>query len=108
MPLRTHEPHPSLARAPLVLLPAAALVDLLAALCPRDVRLDRAGSGLWWGTVAAGLAAGNVTQLLLAAGVATWRSRHEASFASALTAMVATGAALHVTRRRDVVEAGAP
>jgi uncharacterized membrane protein len=122
MSMRTHELHPSLIHAPLVLLPAAALVDLLAALSPRDARLDRAGCRLWWGTVAAGLLAGlagmaasqeielgnerardrlflhgigNVTLLLSAAGVATWRSRHDASFTSAATGMVATGASLY-------------
>jgi uncharacterized membrane protein len=122
MPMRTHELHPSLIHAPLVLLPAAALTDLLAALSPRDARLDRTGCKLWWGTVAAGLVAGlagmaasqeielrndhardrmflhgigNVTLLLSAFGVATWRSRHEASLTSAMTGIVATGAALY-------------
>jgi uncharacterized membrane protein len=122
MSLRTHQLHPSLIHAPLVLLPGAALVDLLAALSPRDARLDRAGCKLWWGTVAAGLVAGlagmaasqeielpderardrmflhgigNVTLLLSAAGVATWRARHEASLTSALSGIAATGAALY-------------
>lgn len=122
MSLRTHELHPSLIHAPLVLLPAAALTDLLAALSPRDARLDRAGCKLWWGTVAAGLAAGlagmaasqeielhddrardrmflhgigNVALLLSALGVATWRSRNEATLTSALTGIAATGAAIY-------------
>jgi uncharacterized membrane protein len=122
MSLRTHELHPSLIHAPLVLLPAAALVDLLAALSPRDGRLDRTGCKLWWGTVAAGLLAGlagmaasqeievptdrardrmflhgigNVALLLSAMGVATWRSRHRASLTSAATGMAATGASLY-------------
>jgi uncharacterized membrane protein len=122
MSMRTHELHPSLVHAPLVLLPAAAMVDLLAALSPRDRRLDRAGAGLWWGTVAAGLAAGlagmaasqeielpderardrmfvhgigNVALLLSALGVASWRSRHRASLTSAATGLLAAGAATY-------------
>ncbi len=122
MSMRTHELHPSLVHAPLVLLPAAAMVDLLAALSPRDRRLDRAGAGLWWGTVAAGLAAGlagmaasqeielrderardrmfvhgigNLALLLSALGVASWRSRHPASLTSAATGVLAAGAATY-------------
>jgi uncharacterized membrane protein len=122
MSMRTHELHPSLVHAPLVLLPAAALVDFLAAFSPRDRRLDRMGCRLWWGTVAAGLVTGlagmaaaqevelqddrardrmflhgigNLTLVLSAAGVATWRSSHRASLTSAATGLVATGAALY-------------
>lgn len=122
MTMRTHELHPSLVHAPLVLLPAAALVDLLAALSPRDARLDRAGCRLWWGTVGAGLLTGlagmaaakeielpndhardrmfvhgmgNLALVLSAAGVASWRARHRASLTSAATGMLATGAAIY-------------
>jgi uncharacterized membrane protein len=122
MPMRTHELHPSLVHGPLVLLPAAALTDFLAALSPRDARLDRMGRRLWWGTVAAGLVTGlagmaaayevelpndrardrmfvhgigNLALVLSAAGVATWRSAHRATFTSAATGMFATGAALY-------------
>jgi uncharacterized membrane protein len=122
MSMRTHELHPSLIHAPLVLLPAAGFVDLLAALSPRDRRLDRTGCRLWWGTVAGGLAAGlagmaasqeialhddrsrdrmfvhgfgNVALMLGALGVATWRSSRPASLATATTGLLASAAALY-------------
>lgn len=122
MPMRTHELHPALVHAPLVLLPAAAIVDLVAALSPRDRRLDRAGCRLWWGTTAAGLLAGlagmaasqeialrddrardrmfvhglgNLTLVLSAAGVAAWRLSHRATLGTAAAGLVATGAAMY-------------
>ena len=55
MPLRTHELHPSLVHAPLVLLPATAVVDLLAATRPLDRRLDRTARRLWWMTAGGAL-----------------------------------------------------
>jgi uncharacterized membrane protein len=122
MPLRTHELHPALVHAPLVLLPATAVVDLLAALSPRDRRLDRAARRLWWATAGGslvvgltGMAAsqeielendqardmmfvhgiGNFALVLSAFGVATWRLRHRASLTSAMAGFVAAGAATY-------------
>jgi uncharacterized membrane protein len=122
MPLRTHELHPSLVHAPLVLLPAAAAVDLLAALSPRDRRLDRVARRLWWATAGGsllvgltGMAAsqeidpgsdrardmmflhgvGNLLLVLSAFGVAAWRSRNRASLTSAVTGLVASGASIY-------------
>src|SRR5512143_3134800 len=122
MPLRTHELHPSLVHVPLVLLPAAAVLDLMAALSPRDRRLDRTGRGLWWATAGGGhcvgltgMAAsqeielrsdrardmmflhgiGNLGLVLSAFGVAAWRSRNPASLSSAAAGLLAAGAAIY-------------
>jgi uncharacterized membrane protein len=122
MPLRTHELHPSIVHAPLVLLPGAALADLLAAASPRDRRLDAMGRRLWWATAASGLVVGlagmaasqevdvedehardvmflhgmgNFMLVLSAFGVAAWRSRNHASFTSAASGVVATVAAMY-------------
>ncbi len=122
MPMRTHELHPSIVHAPLVLLPAAAVVDLLAALAPRDRRLDRAARRLWWATAGGGLfvgltgmaasqeielrsdkardmmfvhGIGNLAIVLSALGVASWRSRNRASLTSAVAGFVAAGAATY-------------
>lgn len=122
MVMRTHELHPSLVHAPLVLLPAAALVDLLAASRPRNRGLERAGRALWWATTWSGLVAGltgmaasqevqvdsdhardvmfvhglgNLTLVLSALGVSVWRSRHRASATSAAAGLVAAGAATY-------------
>jgi uncharacterized membrane protein len=122
MPMRTHELHPSLVHAPLVLLPAAAVVDLLAALAPRDRRLDRAARRLWWAAAGGGLfvgltgmaasqeielrsdkardmmflhGIGNLAIVLSALGVASWRSRNRASLTSAVAGLVAAGAATY-------------
>ncbi len=122
MAMRTHELHPSLVHAPLVLLPAAALVDSLAASRPRSRGLERAGRALWWATTWSGLAAGlsgmaasqeiqldsdhardvmfvhglgNLALVISALGVSTWRSRHRASGTSAAAGLVAAGAALY-------------
>ncbi|MGC4000066.1 MAG: DUF2231 domain-containing protein [Anaeromyxobacter sp.] len=122
MAMRTHELHPSLVHVPLVLLPATAAVDLLAALAPRDRRLDRLARSLWWATAASGLVtglagmaasqeislegehardmmfihgAGNVGLVLAALGVATWRSRHRATLTSAAAGLAASGAAVY-------------
>ena len=122
MPLRTHELHPSIVHAPLVLLPATALLDLLAALSPRDRRLDRVARRLWWATAGGsllvgltGMAAsqeidprsdrardvmflhgvGNFMLVVSAFGVAAWRSRNRASLTSAVTGLVATGASFY-------------
>ena len=122
MPLRTHELHPSLVHAPLALLPAAAAVDLLAALSPRDRRLDRLGRGLWWAVAGGGLfvgltgmaasqeielrsdrardmmflhGIGNLAIVLSGFGVAAWRARNPASLTSAAAGLLASGAAIY-------------
>ncbi len=122
MAMRTHELHPSLVHAPLVLLPAAAVVDALAASRPRDRALQRAGCALWWATAGSGLLAGlsgmaasqeiqldndhardvmfvhglgNLALVISALGVSAWRSRHRASATSAAAGLVAAGAALY-------------
>ncbi len=122
MPLRTHELHPSIVHAPLVLLPAAAVVDLLAALSPRDRRLDRAARRLWWATAGSGLfvgltgmgasqeielrsdhardmmflhGMGNLAVVLSALGVAAWRTRNRACVTSAMAGFLAAGAATY-------------
>ncbi|WP_242344739.1 DUF2231 domain-containing protein [Anaeromyxobacter terrae] len=120
MPMRTHELHPSLVHAPLALLPATALVDLAAALRPRDLRLDRLGRNLWWTTAAAGLVTGlagmaasqeielrsahardmmfthgigNLAVVLAAVGISAWRTRNAANLTSAASGLLAAGAA---------------
>jgi len=118
MAMRTHELHPSLVHAPLVLLPAAALVDTLAASRPGHRGLERAGCALWWATTWSGLVAGltgmaasqeiqvdsdhardlmfvhglgNLALVLSALGLSAWRSRHRASATSAAAGLVAAG-----------------
>lgn len=120
MPIRTHELHPALVHAPLALLPAAALADLAAALRPRDRRLDRLGRSLWWATASTGLVTGlagmaasqeidlgttrardmmfthglgNLGLVLAAMGVAAWRTRNRANLTSAVSGLLAAGAA---------------
>ena len=122
MPMRTHELHPSVVHAPLALIPAAAVVDLLAALSPRDRRLDRVGRALWWATAGGGLLVGltgmaasqeielrsdrardmmflhgigNFGLVLSAFGVAAWRARNPASLTSAAAGLLAAGASVY-------------
>ncbi len=122
MALRTHELHPSIVHAPLVLLPATAIVDLLAAMSPLDRRLDRVGRRLWWATAGGGLfvgltgmaasqeielreerardvmflhGMGNFTLVLAAFGVAAWRTRNRASMTSAVAGLLASGFAVY-------------
>jgi uncharacterized membrane protein len=112
MPMRVHELHPILIHAPLVLLPAATTVDVLAATSSRRLRraaFSAVGRRLWWGAAASGLAAGlagmaasqevdaddqardmmlvhglgNVLLVAGAFGLATWRMRHRATLLSA-------------------------
>ena len=119
MPMRTHELHPSIVHAPLVLLPATAFIDLLAAVRPLDRRLDRAGRRLWWTTAGGallvgltGMAAsqeidvrdprardvmflhgiGNFALVLAAFGVAAWRTANHASMTSACAGFAASAA----------------
>jgi uncharacterized membrane protein len=121
MAMSTHELHPSLVHAPLTLLPAAAIVDLIAA-ATGDRAFDRMGRILWWATAATGLGAGlagmaasqeievphdhardmmflhgigNVTLVASALGVATLRSRRRASFTTGLAGLAAAGAAVY-------------
>ncbi len=125
MPMQLHELHPSLVHAPLTLLPAAALVDVMAASASGRLRrrvLDRVGRSLWWAGVGAaalagvaGMAAsqevraedprahdamwlhgmGNVGVLLAGAGLAAWRSAHRVTIASAALGASAVGAAVY-------------
>lgn len=125
MVIQMHELHPSLIHMPLVLLPTAAAVDVMAASSrwgPRRFALDLAGRKLWWagvgGALAAGLAGmaasqqirldedsardamwlhgiGNVGILLAGAGLAAWRSSHRASVASAALGATAVCAAVY-------------
>jgi uncharacterized membrane protein len=122
MPMRTHELHPSIVHAPLVLLPATAILDLLAALRPLDRRLDRAARRLWWATAGGGLVVGltgmaasqeielhdrrahdmlfvhgfvNLTLVLSAFGVAAWRTRNRASLTSAVAGLLASAASIY-------------
>jgi uncharacterized membrane protein len=112
MAIRVHELHPMLVHAPLVMLPAAATVDLLSV--GSSGRLRRSaysaiGRKLWWGTAVSGLAAGlagmassqevdaddhardmmlvhglgNVTLVVAALGLAVWRTTHRATPLSA-------------------------
>ncbi|HEX9399624.1 MAG TPA: DUF2231 domain-containing protein [Anaeromyxobacter sp.] len=122
MALRTHELHPSIVHAPLVLLPATAVLDLMAALRPLDRRLDRVARRLWWATAGGslfvgltGMAAsqeielgdtrardmmflhgiGNFTLVLAAFGVAAYRASHRASLTSAIAGLVASAASFY-------------
>lgn len=116
--MRVHELHPMLIHAPLVLLPAAAAAEIMSVASSSRMRRAVYGAvsrRLWWGTVASGLAAGvsgmaasqeveadehasemmlvhglgNVGLVVAALGLATWRSSHPASLA---TASLAAGA----------------
>lgn len=62
MAMRVHELHPTLIHVPLVLIPTATTVELLAATRPRlgssRWALDAVGRRLWWGAAAGGLIAG--------------------------------------------------
>lgn len=125
MPIRVHELHPALIHAPLVLLPAAAIVDVAAVTSRRRLRrfgLEMAGRRLWWAAVGTGLVAGlagmaasqeirlddeaaqdamwlhgigNFTILLAGAGLGAWRSAHRATPASAAIGASAVAAAVY-------------
>ncbi len=122
MSMRTHELHPALVHYPLVFLPAAALVDSLAAARPRSRALERSGRFLWWATAGGGLLTGlagmaasqeialrsdeardrmfvhgigNLSLVLSAFGVAAWRTRHHASAAVAGLGVAASIAAMY-------------
>jgi type IV pilus assembly protein PilN len=134
MPMQLHELHPSLVHAPLTLLPAAALVDVMAASASGRLRrrvLDRIGRSLWWAGVGAaalagvaGMAAsqevraedprahdamwlhgmGNVGVLLAGGGLAAWRSAHRVTTASAALGASAVGGLVIVGLWYSVLE----
>lgn len=115
MDMRVHELHPTLIHAPLALLPSAVITDLAASFTGSR-KLDLAGRTMWWSVAASGLVAGlagmaasqevktedthtrdmmflhglgNVTLVLGALGVASWRGSHRPSF---FTHLVGLGA----------------
>jgi len=121
MGMHVHELHAASTHAPLVLLPAAALVDLAAAMSG-DRRQDALGRKLWWLGVGAGALAGvagmaasqeikaeearsedmmwlhgaaNFTILLGATGVALWRTFRRPSLGSAAIGLGACAAAMY-------------
>jgi uncharacterized membrane protein len=125
MAMQLHELHPSLIHAPLIFLPTAAILDVMAVSSRSRVRrfaLDAAGRRLWWlGVGAAGLAGaagmaasqeirleegrardamwlhgiGNVGIVLTGIGLASWRTTHRATAATAALGASAVGAALY-------------
>jgi len=121
MGLHVHELHASTVHAPLVILPAAALVDLAASLSG-DRGQDALGRKLWWLGVGAGALAGvaglaasqeikaeesrsedmmwlhglaNFGIVLGATGLACWRSFRRASVASSAIGLAACGVAVY-------------
>jgi uncharacterized membrane protein len=121
MAMRVHELHAATVHAPLVVLPAAALVDLAAALSG-DRRQAALGRKLWWLGVGAGAVAGvagmaasqeikaedarnedmmwlhgaaNFAILLGATGIALWRSFRRPSIASSAIGLGACGVAVY-------------
>jgi uncharacterized membrane protein len=119
MPMKTHELHPAIVHAPLVLLPLAAGTDLTALLLQRR-GLERSGRRLWLGVAGtaalagmAGMAAsqqvrpdrkasdmmfvhgvGNAALLAAATGIALWRLRRPpgvVSTAMGLLGVLASG-----------------
>src|SRR6185369_7620890 len=121
MAMKLHELLPSMIHAPLVLLPAAAAVDLVASQNDR-LSTDRFGAKLWWWGAGAGLVAGlagmaasqevkggdpkvddaiylhgigNLGLVIAAAGMAIFRTRSRPSVASATIGLAACGAAIY-------------
>ena len=121
MAMRIHELHASAVHAPLVLLPAAALVDLAACLSG-DRRQAALGRKLWWLGVGAGAVAGvaglaasqeikaedarsedmmwlhgaaNFAIVLGATGIALWRTFRRPSVTAAAVGLGACGAAIY-------------
>jgi uncharacterized membrane protein len=121
MGMRVHEMHAATVHAPLVVLPAAALVDLAASLSG-DRRQAALGRKLWWLGVGAGALAGvaglaasqeikaeearsedmmwlhgaaNFAILLGATGLALWRSFRRPSVATAAIGLGACGVAMY-------------
>jgi uncharacterized membrane protein len=121
MAMRVHELHAASTHAPLVILPAAALVDLAASLSG-DRRQAALGRDLWWLGVGAGALTGlsglaasqeikaeeartedmmwlhgvaNFAILLGATGIAIWRRFHRPSVASSAIGLGACCAAMY-------------
>ena len=121
MGMHVHELHAASVHAPLVVLPAAALVDLAASLSGNRHQ-DALGRKLWWLGVGAGAIAGiaglaasqeikaeesrsedmmwlhgaaNFAILLGATGIALWRSVRRASVASSAIGLAACGVATY-------------
>ena len=121
MGMKLHELHPAMIHAPLVLLPAAAAVDMAAARTCRT-STERLGARLWWFGTGAGLLAGlagmaasqevkggdkkvddamylhgigNLALVIAAAGMAIFRSRRDPSVGSATIGLAACGAAIY-------------
>lgn len=121
MGLRVHELHPQLIHMPLLLLPSAAITDVVATVTDGPL-LEKAGRTLWWATVAgaslaglAGMAAsqevkvedaqvrdtlflhgiGNTVLLLGAVGLATYRTRRPPSVVTCAVGLAALGTALY-------------
>jgi uncharacterized membrane protein len=121
MGMHVHELHASAVHAPLVVLPAAALVDLAASLSG-DRRQAALGHKLWWLGVGAGALAGvaglaasqeikaedpraedmmwlhgvaNFAIVLGATGIALWRSFHRPNVATAAVGLGACGVAMY-------------
>jgi uncharacterized membrane protein len=121
MAMKLHELHPTMIHAPLVLLPAAAAVDMVASQTCRP-STERLGAKLWWWGTGAGLLAGlagmaasqevkggdpevddamylhgigNLGLVLTAAGMAIFRSRSRPSVTSATLGLAACGAAIY-------------
>jgi uncharacterized membrane protein len=119
--MHVHELHAASVHAPLVLLPAAAMIDMTAALTGKSTRAEL-GRKLWWlgigGGVLAGVAGaaasreikvddpyaedmmwlhgiGNVCILLGAIGVALWRNRHPPSVVQGSIGLLASGLATY-------------
>jgi len=124
MSMKLHELHPAMIHAPLVLLPAAAAVDLVAATAkgPRGWWLSRFGARLWPLGAGAGLLAGlagmaasqevnpedrkvsdamylhgigNFGLVVAALGMAIFRARRRPTVGSATIGLAACGAALY-------------
>ncbi len=121
MAMHVHELHAASTHAPLVILPAAALVDLVAAVSG-DRRKAALGRKLWWWGVGAGAIAGvaglaasqeikaedarsedmmwlhgaaNFAIVLGATGIALWRTFRRPSVTAAAVGLGACGAAIY-------------
>lgn len=121
MAMHVHEIHAAAIHAPLVFLPAAAIVDI-AAIVTGDRRTARLGSKLWWATAASGLFAGvagmaasqevktddrtaddkmwlhgiaNVAVVTGALAIAGWRTRHRPNVGLAIAGVAAAGASMY-------------
>jgi uncharacterized membrane protein len=119
--MKLHELHPPLIHAPLILLPAAAAVDMAAARTCRT-STERLGAKLWWfgagGGLLAGLAGmaasqevkaedkrvddamylhgiGNLGLVIAATAMAIFRSRSRPTVTSATIGLAACGAAIY-------------